>query len=148
MYQFLVNLHSGFRYIVLLLLLVVIIKSLQSWLTKKAYTSLDNKLSLWLLIATHLQLVFGLLLYFISPAVQFNSTTMKDASTRYWTVEHFFMMILAIVLITIARISHKKLTSHEAKHKRLFLLNVVALIIIVVAIVSSHRGLIIPTKYQ
>ncbi len=142
MYQFLVNLHSGFRYIVLLLLLVVVVKSLLSWLGKKSYTTLDNKLSLWLLIATHLQLLGGLILYFVSPYVQFNSSTMKDATTRYWTVEHLFMMALAITLITIARISHKKLTTDEAKHRRLFLLNVVALIIIVVAIIASHRGLI------
>ncbi len=71
---------------------------------------------------------------------------MKDASTRYWTVEHNFMMLIAIVLITIARISHKKLPTDEAKHKRLFVLNVIALLIIVVAILYSGRGLIVPVR--
>jgi uncharacterized membrane protein len=65
---------------------------------------------------------------------------MKDATTRYWTVEHFFMMILAIILITIARISHKKLSTDDAKQRRLFLLNTGALIIVLIAIYSSGRG--------
>lgn len=146
MYIGLTHLHSSFRYIVLILLLAVVIKSLLAWLNKSKFESIDNKLSLWLLIATHLQLVGGLLLYIVSPFVQFNSSTMKDASVRYWTVEHFTMMILAIILITIARISHKKLTSDEAKHRRLFLLNIVALAIIVAAILASGRGLIIPVR--
>jgi len=148
MYTGLTHLHSAFRYIVLILLLVVIIKSLLGWINKSKFEAIDNKLSLWLLIATHLQLVGGLLLYFVSPVVQFNSSTMKDATTRYWTVEHLTMMLLAIALITIARITHKKLKTDDAKFRRLFVLNIVALIIIVVAIISSHRGLIIPTRYQ
>jgi len=52
------------------------------------------------------------------------------------------MMILAVALITIARISHKKLPTAEAKHKRLFILNTAALLIIVIAIVASGRGLV------
>jgi uncharacterized membrane protein len=146
MYTGLTHLHSTFRYIVLLLLLLVALKSLAGWIRKSKFKSVDNKLSLWLLIVTHLQLVGGLLLYFVSPSVQFKGTTMKDATTRYWTVEHIFMMLLAIALITIARISHKKLTTDEAKFRRLFMLNTTALIIIIVAIILSGRGLIIPTR--
>ncbi len=148
MYIGLTHLHSSFRYLVLILLIVVVLKSLLGWLNKSKYEGIDNKLSLWLLITTHLQLVVGLLLYFVSPFVRFDSTTMKDSTTRYWTVEHFFMMILAITLITIARISHKKLTTDDSKFRRLFVLNATALIIIVVAILLSQRGLIIPTRYQ
>ena len=146
MYPFLVHLHSGFRYIVLVLLLAVIVKSLMGWLNKSKFEAIDNKLSLWLLIATHLQLLGGLVLYFISPFVQFNSTTMKDATTRYWTVEHLTMMLVAVALITVARITHKKLTTADAKFRRLFVLNLVALIFIVVSILASHRGLIIPVR--
>ena len=146
MYTGLLHTHSSLRYIVLLLLVIVIVKSLLGLLNKKSYTALDNKFSLWLLIATHLQLLVGAVLYFVSPFVQFSGSTMKDADLRYWTVEHNFMMILAIVLITIARISHKKLSTDIAKHKRLFILNTIALLIIVIAILYSGRGLIIPVR--
>jgi hypothetical protein len=146
MYTGLLHTHSSLRYIVLLLLVIVVVKSLLGLINKKPFTSLDNKVSLWLLIATHLQLVVGFSLFFVSPFVQFSGAAMKDSITRYWTVEHNFMMLIAIALITIARISHKKMITDQAKHKRLFLLNVIALLIIIVAILYSGRGLIIPVR--
>lgn len=146
MYTGLLHTHSTLRYVVLLLLVIVIIKSLLGLVNKQPFASLDNKLSLWLLISTHLQLMVGFTLFFVSPFVQFSGTIMKDAVTRYWTVEHNFMMLVAITLITIARISHKKLPTDMAKYKRLFVLNLIALLIIVVAILYSGRGLIIPVR--
>ena len=142
MYQVLLPSHSLLRFAVLLLLIVVIVISLIGWLGKKPYTATNNKLSLFLLIATHLQFLLGLFLYFVSPYVQFNSSTMKDATTRYWTVEHVSMMIIAVVLITVARSTAKKMTVDESKHKRLFIFNSIALLIILAAITMSGRGII------
>jgi len=142
MYQVLQPSHFFLRYGVLALLVVVIITSLMGWLGKKPFTGTNNKLSLFLLIATHLQFLLGLLLYFVSPFVQFNSSTMKDATTRYWTVEHVSMMIIAVVLITVARSTSKKMTEDESKHKRLFIFNTIALLIILAAITMSGRGII------
>ena len=134
--------HFALRYVVLVLLIVVIVASLMGWVGKKPYTGTNNKLSLFLLIATHLQFVLGLLLYFVSPFVQFNSSTMKDATTRYWTVEHVSMMIISVALITAARNTAKKMTVDESKHKRLFIFNTIALLIILAAIGMSGRGII------
>jgi hypothetical protein len=142
MYSGLLVSHSYLRYAVLALLLVVIFTSLLGWLNKRAYSSTDNKLSLFLFIGTHLQLLLGLLLYFVSPFVQFGSSTMKDATTRYWTVEHSTIMIIAIVLITMARVTAKKMTSSDAKHKRMFIFNALALVLILTGIVMSGRGII------
>src|SRR5882762_11958662 len=142
MYNALLHTHSSLRYLVLLLLIAVVVKSLLGWLNKSAFSKLDDKLSLWLLILTHLQFLAGLVLYFVSPFVQFSSTTMKEHTTLYWTVEHGFMMLIAIALITVARVTQKKLATDEAKHKRLFILNALALLIIVIAILYSGRGLI------
>lgn len=142
MYTGLFHTHSFIRYAVLILLSVVVLTALKGWLRKKQYSSIDNKLSLYLFIATHLQLLFGLILYFVSPNVQFSSTTMKEATIRYWTVEHSFIMVLAVVLITMARITAKKMSSDEAKHKRMFIFNLIALTLILIAIVMSGRGIL------
>jgi hypothetical protein len=142
MYTGLLHSHHFIRYAVLLLLVIVIITSLLGWLNKKSYTATDNKLSLSLFISTHLQLLLGLLLYFTSPFVQFNSSTMKDDTTRYWTVEHFSMMLIAIVLITVARSTAKKMADGTARHKRLFIFNTLALVIIIAALATSGRGII------
>jgi hypothetical protein len=132
--------HSVFRYFLLIFLIVLIVRSLIGWLNKTPYSSLDEKFSLWLFIVTHTQLLVGLTLYFVSPVVVFSSSSMKDATARYWLVEHISMMVIAIVLITMARITAKKLTDSTAKYRRLFIFNSIALLLIVLAILQSGRG--------
>jgi len=132
--------HSVFRYFVLVFLLLFVFRSLQGWINKSSFSSLDDKLGFWLFMVAHTQLIIGFVLYFISPVVVFSGESMKDASARYWLVEHGSMMILAIVLITLARVTTKKITDSTAKYKRLFIYNGIAFVIIIVAILHSGRG--------
>lgn len=135
-------LHSITRYLVLIGLLGVIIQSLVGLTQNKPYGKLENKAGLYLFIFTHTQLLIGILLYFISPLgiSNFSSTAMKDQSTRYWLVEHGVIMLVAIVLITLARITSKKMTSDSDKHKRLLIFNAFALVLIILGISMSGRG--------
>lgn len=142
MYNALLITHSYLRYVVLILLIVVIIASLIGLINKKPYSNADDKLSLFLLISTHLQLLVGLILYFVSPVVVFSGEAMKDSSTRYWLVEHGFGMLIAIALITAARVTSKKMTDSLAKHRRLLVFNLIAFIIIVLTISVSGRDFI------
>lgn len=139
MYTGLFHSHSSLRYIVLLLLLAVIVKSAMGFLGNKPFQRADDKLSLSLLIATHVQFLLGLILYFLSPNVQFNAQTMKDATSRYWAVEHLVGMLVAVVLITVARATAKRMTEPMAKHKRLATFNALALLIIIGTILLSGR---------
>jgi hypothetical protein len=117
MHDLLILTHSVFRYFALIFLLVLIIRSFLGWINKSAYSSLDEKFSLWLFIVAHTQLLLGLVLYFVSPIVIFSGASMKDPIARYWLVEHISMMLIAIVLITMARITAKKMTDSVAKYK-------------------------------
>jgi len=140
MHSLLLIFHSTIRYFVLIFLLVIIVRSLLGWMNKKEFTKTDDKVSLWLFMLTHTQLLIGLILFFVSPVVIFSGASMKDSVARYWLVEHNTMMIIAIVLISVARISIKKMTDAAAKHRRLFVLNTIALVVILVAISMSGRG--------
>ena len=140
MYNLLLFAHSYLRYIVLILLIIVITASLMGFVNRKPYANTDNKLSLFLFISTHLQLLLGLLLFFVSPVVQFSGDAMKNAATRYWLVEHNTAMLIAIVFITLARTTAKKMSDSTAKHRRMFIFNVIALVIIVVTISLSDRN--------
>jgi len=139
MYEFLKYLHSGFRFVVLLLILLAIVQSLAGWLGKKTYTDGNRKINLFAMIAAHTQLLIGLAVYFVSPFVQFGSQTMKEATTRYWSVEHISMMIFAIILITIGHSKSKKAILPEAKHRAIAIFYLLAVVVIVVAIVQSKR---------
>jgi hypothetical protein len=140
MYTGLLHTHSLLRYLVLLFLLIVIVNSFLGFSGKKGFGKLDNGLSLTLFSVTHTQFLVGILLYFTSPFVQFSGAAMKDHALRYWTAEHNVMMLIAIALITAARTTMKKMTDGPSKHKRMFIFNSIALVVILVAIAMSQRG--------
>ena len=140
MYSSLLNTHSFLRYFVLILLVLVIIKSFLGVSNKSAFGKADNMLGLSLFSVTHTQFLLGILLYFTSPFVKFSSETMKDATLRYWTMEHNVMMLIAITLITLARITSRKMSDDAARHKRMLIFNSIALVIILLAIGMSKRG--------
>lgn len=142
MYELFMNTHSYLRYFVLIMLVVVVVKSFMGWSGKKPFTRVDDRLGLYLVIFTHLQLIAGVVLYFLSPNVQFGSNTMKDATIRYWTMEHVVMMVIAIVLITAARSTSRRMQDDTAKHKRLVIFNVIAIVVIVGALIMSGRGVL------
>jgi hypothetical protein len=125
----------------LFFLILFVVRVFQGWRSKSSYSGLDEKLGLWLFMLTHTQLILGLVLYFISPAVVFSGESMKDATTRYWLVEHGSMMIIAIVLITLGRITTKKIADSVVKYKKLFIYNGIALLLILIAIQQSGRGI-------
>jgi heme A synthase len=137
-YSIVQELHSIFRYVVFVLVLMAIIQSLLGWLGKNPYTEFNRKINLFALISAHTQLLIGIVLYFLSPLVQFNSGTMKNDTTRYFTVEHWFMMIIAIVLITIGHSKSKKQTSPEAKHRTILIFYGIALLVVIGALAAGH----------
>ena len=137
-YSIVQELHSIFRYVVFVLVLMAIIQSLLGWLSKNPYTEFNRKTNLFALISSHTQLLIGILIYILSPLVQFNSGTMKNETTRYFTVEHWFMMIIAIVLITIGHSKSKKLALPEAKHRIIFIFYGIALLVVIGALVAGH----------
>ena len=139
MYNFFLQLHSGFRFIVMVLLLLAILQSLAGWFGNRPYTNVNRKINLFTLISAHTQLLIGLVLYFLSPLVKFNSGTMKDDTTRYWTVEHIAMMIFAIILITIGHARSKRILAPAGKHRTIAVFYSLALLVIVLAIIQSMR---------
>ena len=137
-YAFFKGLHSGFRYVVFILLILAIIRALYGFLNTKAYTEFNRKVNLFTLISAHTQLLIGIVLYFLSPLVQFNSGTMKNDTTRYFTVEHWVMMLVAIVLITIGHSKSKKAILPEEKHKTIAIFYIIAFLVIIGGIMAGH----------
>lgn len=134
MYTGLLHLHNLLRYFVIIFLVIAVIKSFAGWFGKKPYTSGDNKISLFLLISAHLQLVIGLVLYFISPVVEMGladmGEAMKNVTLRFWALEHIASMILGIAIITVGRIMAKKGSTDGAKHRRQAIYFLLAMVLI------------------
>jgi hypothetical protein len=115
MYPFVKNFHSGWAYVALLLLVFAVVNSFLGKSSKKEFTAKDRKIALFGLIATHIQLVVALILYFKSPLGSDSIGQMAESDVRLTWLEHPIINILAIVLITIGWSKHKKATTGKAK---------------------------------
>ena len=115
------NVHSYWAYLVLAILIFAVINAILGLSKKKQFTDKDLRIGLFALIVSHMQLLIGLVWYFMSPwfsaLTEDTGAVMKEKSLRLLAVEHPVMMILAIVFITIGWSKHKKKTTDSAKFK-------------------------------
>ena len=133
--------HSGMRWIVLILLVAAIVKAFSKRRGGSVYPGKD-KLALFAFISTHIQLVLGLILYlWLSPYVKYTSDVMSNKISRFYTVEHFSLMIIAIALITIGYVRAKKQAELNKGWKTIGVFYLVGLILILVSIPWPGRGL-------
>lgn len=130
MYHFIQKFHSGWAYLALVLLFIATANSLYGYLTKKEFTAKDRKIALFGLIGVHIQLVVGLILYFVSPLGSASFGQMKDSALRLTSLEHPLINLIAIALITIGWSKHKKAATSEAKFKVLSFLYAIGLLLI------------------
>ena len=127
-YHILKSAHSGWRYIVLVLLVLAIIRAVSGWLGKSAYTEGNRKLNIFTLISVHVQILFGLILYFVSPLV--------EAGVRYWKMEHIGMMVFAAILVTIGNARSKRTDDPSTKHRTIALYFGLGLIVIIASVIQ------------
>jgi asparagine N-glycosylation enzyme membrane subunit Stt3 len=136
MYEILKSAHSGWRYIVLILLVVAVLQAIMGWFGNKSYTEGNRKLNVFTLISAHVQFLFGLVLYFLSPLTK---GPMSEGLFRYWKVEHLSMMLIAIILITVGNAKSKKVADAVQKHKKIAIFFGIALVLILVSIAMMTR---------
>jgi len=89
-------------------------------------TSLADRWGLVAMMALDIQMLLGLLLYFVlSPNMQaiLNNFggAMKDPSARFWAVEHTSAMLAAVVLAHVGRVLARKAATPAAKRTRLLI---------------------------
>lgn len=135
MYTAIKHLHSYWAYLVLLIVVLATFNAIIKAARKKPFAAHDFRISLFALIVMHLQLLIGLVLYFVSPYFSAFSEEgmgkiMQDETLRLYLIEHPITMILAIVFITIGYSKHKKKLSSSKKFKTLSIFYAIALILL------------------
>jgi hypothetical protein len=86
MLNFVLQAHSGWRWIVLALLVITVVKALIGWLGKQKWKKIDTNLVLWTRVAVYLQVILGLILYIMLQ--QWNNMRL--------TGEHVVIALLAV----------------------------------------------------
>jgi phage-related holin len=121
------------------------VTSYSGWKSKRIFSSKDKKIWLFTMIASHITLIlglyqwilgrFGLLTYVKSEGV----SMMKNATLRFYQMEHPVMMIVSILLITLGYGMAKKSVEDEKKYKKAFQYFMIALVLILMAIPWPFR---------
>lgn len=122
MHIVLIHLHNVLRWVIIIVALIALLKYFSGWLNQNNWGKTDNLLSLAYTAIMDLQLLTGLLLYFVySPitqaAFQDLGAAMQNRDLRYYAVEHFTIMLIAIILAHIGRVRSKKAKGSKAKYR-------------------------------
>lgn len=134
MYGFLLALHNWGRWAIIIAGVVALVAALRA--RNSSATAGADKSALIFMIIADLQLLIGLVLYFISPFVRSflagPGEAMGDSGLRYWGLEHGLMMIIAIALVHVGRIAGRKAATPAKKYSRMAIFFTIALVLMLV----------------
>ena len=137
MYEIFVFLHSIFRWLVLISLAYAIIRSIQGFMSKRAYNKADNIIRVIVTTISHTQLIIGFSLYFLlSPIAQYFIKHGSGGNYEIWFfgIYHIAMMFGSIVVMTIGSSVAKRATTDQAKFKNIAIYFSIALTLVLLAI--------------
>ena len=131
MYSILKSAHSGWAYLLLLILAIATINAIIGYFGKKEFGNKDFSLALVGLIVTHIQLLIGLALYFTPENLgRWEGFEMSNSPIRLLLIEHPLMMIVAVALLTIGYSKHKKKIVSNGKFKMLAIFYTLAFLVV------------------
>lgn len=138
-YSFVLVAHSWLRWAVLLLGLAALVRSAQGWAQRRPWTATDRKISAAFVGSLDTQLLLGLLLYVVLSPLRPTSmaalkAAMPVAALRFFAVEHIFAMIVAVAVAHIASSRAKRAADPTARHRRMALGVLFALLLVLAAI--------------
>ena len=134
MYPLLVTLHSWNRWLVL----AAIVASLVVAARGPNGSGLLKKVRIATVSLADLQFLVGIALWFASPmtpsSMEVFRSFMKDSGLRFFSVEHPFAMLLAVVALHVFSVGSKKAPDEAKAHKRWLVGCVVALLLVLAGI--------------
>lgn len=146
MYTGLLHGHSGLRYLLLIALVTAVVTAFRNVGKGNAYAGVAKRFGLITMILTDIQLLIGLVLWYVNIDTRTNfkinqlKDAMADSTSRYFIVEHFIMMILAVLCIHLGYRMAKKSITGVAANKAQFRWYLIALILMLVAIPWPFYG--------
>jgi hypothetical protein len=139
MYSSALWLHSLLRWAVLFAGLVAWFRAIGGKTANRGWMPQDDLWGLLLTISADLQLLVGLVLYFVlSPITRMGirnfPAAMQIDAARFFTVEHSFAMLVAIALIHVGRVRVRKAAEPARKHRAAMIFFGIALVVIIISI--------------
>lgn len=136
--EFLLYVHSLFRWLVLFSLLAATGTAWHGLSKARTFSRADNAVRHWTATIAHVQLLIGILLYTQSPMIGWFWSNYAEAShdpnPMFFGIVHGALMLTAIVVITIGSSLAKRSVTDREKFATVLLWYTAALLIILIAI--------------
>ena len=124
-YDVIKTVHSYWAFLVIIILTLIVINSIIAKFSGRAFNTKDLRINLFGLIFSHIQLLIGFILYFVSPwfdqFARLGMGVMKNSESRLYLIEHPLINIIAIILITMGWSMHKRHLNSSKKFLRIAL---------------------------
>ncbi len=121
----LLALHSGWRWVVLLVAVVVIVKMLLGWFGRRSWGRLDDQLSLVFTIVIDIEVLLGILTWFFIKAWEMG---------RIAAFEHPLIMLLAVVVAHVGQRRARRAADDTAKYRTSAIFYGVSFVLILVGV--------------
>lgn len=138
-YEIVRILHNLLRWAVVVFGLLAAGRALIGWFGRRGWLPLDNRLGLFFTISLDIQVLLGLLLYFVFSPTTTNyfsrlGEAMSIPQVRFYLIEHSLIMLVALVLAHIGRSRAKKAPNPLARHRAAAIFYTIAIILVLIAI--------------
>ncbi len=139
LYSITLVLHNWVRWGVLIIGVVAVGNSILGWVGSRDWTSRDRIIGSLFGILLDIQVLLGLLLYFVlSPitraALQNFGAAMGNETQRFFALEHVFYMLLAVVFVHVGSVMARRGNTDRAKFSRAAIFFTLALLMILLGI--------------
>jgi len=116
------------------MLIYAVLSAAKNIIANEKYTTRNKSLNGITVIFVFIQLLLGIILFFISEKVQFVPGMLKAAGLRFYAIDHSLGMLAAVVLITVGFIRSNKAKLDKTKHARIFLFYATATLLMIIFI--------------
>lgn len=138
--------HNIMRWVTIGLAIYALVRLINGWTKNNQWASKDQRALTFFTIALDLQIMLGLLLYFVfsdltRAAFADLASAMGNQVLRFFTIEHALIMIIAVVAVHLANAAGKKDLPGKQKWRRITLLIIFSIILILAGIPWTSRPL-------
>ncbi|MFN7035995.1 MAG: hypothetical protein ACK4SN_06465 [Bellilinea sp.] len=115
------SLHNLTRWALVIFGIIVIVRGFIGWQRGRRFNQDDNRFGMLYTSFFDVQLLLGLVLYFTKGwfgvlTADF-AAAMRASGTRFFAIEHFLLMFIALVVAHVTRSRSRKAASDALKHR-------------------------------
>jgi len=125
MHDIILAFHNIVRWVVLILGIFALGRALRGWFGNKSWSKTERKIGVFFTSAVDLQLLLGVLLYFVTSPWGIRAIIEKGMSFvmghgefRFFAIEHVITMVLGVVFAHLGSALPKKVEDSRQKFKR------------------------------